>query len=107
MLFLKRVVIWATILTVIALGFALYRDISAGTRPALVGTLVFAIVVWILAAAFVTLTKILGAAGTFGASLGRAVVKNPRQGAGAAIGSAAQKALDQEGLTSANTSVKH
>jgi hypothetical protein len=97
--FVKRVVVWASIWTVVLVALLLVQDLRAGRPFDLTGTLLVTMIVWIVMAGLVTFWKIMSAARGVGRNLGRAVVHNPKQEAGAAIGAAVGDALQKAGVT--------
>ena len=97
MFFVKRVVIWASIWTLVVMSFVVVQTLRAGQRLDVAPTLFFAVVVWVPMAGLVTFSKIMTGARRFGSNLGRAVVKNPRQEAGGAVGNAMDDALRRAG----------
>jgi hypothetical protein len=104
--FIKRVAIWASIWTVLIVGFLLVQDLRAGKGVDATGILLVTVVVWIVMAGLVTFSKIMSAARGVGRNLGRAVVQKPKQEAGAAVGAAVGDALQKAGITKAGPRTK-
>jgi hypothetical protein len=93
MAFLKGVATWASIWTAVVVALTAIQDLRRGiaTDP---GTLLAAIAgVWLVTATLVAYSRMRRAARRFGNSLGRAVVANPKQDAGAAPENAIQDAI--------------
>jgi 4-hydroxybenzoate polyprenyltransferase len=86
--FLKSALIWATGLTVIAVGII---AIDGGATPLTVQVVV---VFWVLSFALVSAYKILRLARRFGANLGRELVANPKANIGDTFSKAGKSALE-------------
>lgn len=98
MAFVKGVLLWATIWTLLVMGFLVVQDVRAGTELQAASILILTIIVWVVMAGLVTFSKIMAGARRVGANLGRAVVENPKQDAGVAVGRATEDALQRSGV---------
>jgi hypothetical protein len=106
MAFVKSVLVWATVLTAALICSLVVQDIRAGRQLQASSVLILTIIVWVVMAGLVTFSKIMRGARRFGANLGRAVVKNPKQEAGAAIGGAMDDALRRSGVKAPDSGKK-
>jgi len=95
--FVKSVLKWASIWTVLLVAILVVNDLSKGRPFSLSTVLVVAVVVWVVMAGLVAFSKVMSAASRLGTNIGRAVVQDPKQDAATALGKAAQDAIRPPG----------